>query len=131
MFLFFIRICYFSQNFSVYSFLLYHKLKMSESLDKKVETESESFYTISQEYWKNQPATVDGMLGGYEYVSKADIEQSQLFLDSFLRVRLNNFNTMFYSQDSFLLVEKNRHKISVGLRRGHRTHHQKPFTQKL
>ena len=44
------------------------------------------FYTVSEEYWKSQPATVDGMLGGFECVSPADIEQSQKFLNTFINV---------------------------------------------
>lgn len=43
-------------------------------------------YEKSEEYWAKQPATVDGMLGGLEFVSPIDIEQSQKFLDSFLTV---------------------------------------------
>ena len=46
---------------------------------KKCKQDTE-FYTVSEDYWKSQPATVDGMLGGYECVSDADINQSQKFL---------------------------------------------------
>jgi hypothetical protein len=44
-------------------------------------------YEKSKDYWATQPATVDGMLGGFEYISNADIEQSQVFLNTFLNVR--------------------------------------------
>jgi hypothetical protein len=47
-------------------------------------------YAISREYWENQPATVNGMLGGYDYVSNPDVDQSQQFLDLFLSVCLRN-----------------------------------------
>ncbi|CAF0857933.1 unnamed protein product [Brachionus calyciflorus] len=42
------------------------------------------FYHLSEDYWAKQPPTVNGMLGGFDYVSKADIDQSQSFLGSFL-----------------------------------------------
>ncbi len=45
-------------------------------------------YEKSAAYWASQPATVDGMLGGLECVSAADVEQSQKFLDFFLAVIL-------------------------------------------
>jgi hypothetical protein len=44
----------------------------------------EKIYTKSEEYWATQPATVNGMLGGYEHISDVDIEQSQQFLSYFL-----------------------------------------------
>lgn len=40
------------------------------------------FYQLSEDYWAKQPATVNGMLGGFDFVSKADIDQSQKFLNS-------------------------------------------------
>lgn len=43
-------------------------------------------YDVSKEYWANQPPTVNGMLGGFDFVSDADIDQSQKFLNSFLTV---------------------------------------------
>jgi protein N-terminal methyltransferase len=43
------------------------------------------FYATSRDYWAKIPATVNGMLGGYDYVSKNDIRQSQVFLDSLLK----------------------------------------------
>ncbi len=48
---------------------------------------SDGFYSISKDYWAKQPPTVNGMLGGYEYVSQDDIEQSQQFLNYFINVR--------------------------------------------
>lgn len=46
------------------------------------------FYKFSQDYWAKQPATVNGMLGGFDYVSKADIDQSQNFLNYFTKVKI-------------------------------------------
>ena len=43
----------------------------------------ERFYAQADEYWKSIPATLDGMLGGYERVSKVDIRGSTAFLKSF------------------------------------------------
>lgn len=53
---------------------------------KKCKQDTE-FYTVSEDYWKSQPATVNGMLGGYECVSDADINQSQKFLSTFLDMK--------------------------------------------
>ncbi|RNA12685.1 N-terminal Xaa-Pro-Lys N-methyltransferase 1 [Brachionus plicatilis] len=39
------------------------------------------FYELSEDYWAKQPATVNGMLGGFDFVSQADIDQSQSVLD--------------------------------------------------
>jgi hypothetical protein len=47
----------------------------------------DGFYSISKDYWAKQPPTVNGMLGGYDYVSQDDIEQSQQFLNYFINVR--------------------------------------------
>lgn len=47
---------------------------------------AEKFYSHSKDYWAKQPPTVNGMLGGYDYVSTPDIEQSQHFLNYFLKV---------------------------------------------
>lgn len=47
---------------------------------------TEPFYSLSEEYWSKQPPTVNGMLGGFDYISQIDVEQSQLFLDHFISV---------------------------------------------
>lgn len=51
-------------------------------------------YDVSKKYWATQPATVDGMLGGFESISDIDIEQSQAFLNSFLNVSFNSKSSM-------------------------------------
>ena len=48
--------------------------------------EQDIFYSISKEYWAKQDPTVNGMLGGYDFVSPDDIKQSQQFLDHFINV---------------------------------------------
>lgn len=50
-----------------------------------VENEFE-FYSKAEKYWKDVPATVDGMLGGYGHISSIDINSSRKFLQRFLRV---------------------------------------------
>ncbi|CAK1603209.1 unnamed protein product [Parnassius mnemosyne] len=41
-------------------------------------------YELSLKYWADIPPTVDGVLGGFGFISDADIEGSQLFLKSIL-----------------------------------------------
>ena len=53
--------------------------------------EQEKFYQISKDYWATQPATVNGMLGGFDYISDIDIQQSQNFLNYFLNVMIRLF----------------------------------------
>lgn len=48
--------------------------------------QSHEFYTDAAKYWENIPATVDGMLGGFGFISHTDIEGSQLFLKSLFKV---------------------------------------------
>ncbi|XP_067339768.1 N-terminal Xaa-Pro-Lys N-methyltransferase 1 isoform X1 [Channa argus] len=43
-----------------------------------------SFYTNAEDYWKEVPPTVDGMLGGYGNISSIDINGSKDFLRKFL-----------------------------------------------
>ncbi|XP_041428111.1 N-terminal Xaa-Pro-Lys N-methyltransferase 1-A isoform X2 [Xenopus laevis] len=49
-----------------------------------VEDETQ-FYGKAQNYWKNVPPTVDGMLGGYGHISNVDLNGSKKFLQRFLR----------------------------------------------
>lgn len=44
----------------------------------------ESFYNDAKDYWKDIPATVDGMLGGFGQISGEDINGSLEFLKPFL-----------------------------------------------
>ena len=56
-----------------------------ESKDKSINN-TDGFYSISKDYWSKQPPTVNGMLGGYDFVSDDDIQQSQQFLEYFVNV---------------------------------------------
>ncbi len=49
--------------------------------------QSEDFkpdYDHTSEYWKNTPATVDGMLGGYGKLSRPDSRQNLAFIKEFV-----------------------------------------------
>lgn len=50
-----------------------------------------TFYSNAEDYWKEVPPTVDGMLGGYGSISSIDINGSKAFLQKFLGVR-NSLN---------------------------------------
>lgn len=43
-----------------------------------------SFYSNAEDYWRDVPPTVDGMLGGYGSISSIDINGSKAFLKKFL-----------------------------------------------
>ncbi len=53
---------------------------------------TKKFYKEARAYWSNVEPTVDGMLGGFEYVSKDDVKESQEFLDSLFKVSLSYSN---------------------------------------
>ncbi|KAL9958607.1 hypothetical protein ACROYT_G035646 [Oculina patagonica] len=44
------------------------------------------WYGDAADYWKNIPATVNGMLGGYAHISPTDIKDSKKFLKNFLEL---------------------------------------------
>jgi len=46
---------------------------------------TEDFYRKADEYWKEIPSTVDGMLGGFPHVSNIDANGSRKFLKSFIQ----------------------------------------------
>lgn len=46
--------------------------------------EKEGFYSNAEDYWREVPPTVDGMLGGYGSISSIDINGSKAFLNKFL-----------------------------------------------
>lgn len=46
-----------------------------------------TFYSNAEDYWREVPPTVDGMLGGYGSISNIDINGSKAFLKKFLGVR--------------------------------------------
>lgn len=44
------------------------------------------FYKASEKYWDHIPPTVDGMLGGFGFLSEKDIDGSSHFLFSLFEV---------------------------------------------
>ena len=38
------------------------------------------------DYWNEQPATIDGVLGGYDYVHKKDCETSETMIRDFMHI---------------------------------------------
>ena len=48
---------------------------------------TEDFYKKADEYWREVPSTVDGMLGGFPHVSNIDANGSRKFLKAFIQVR--------------------------------------------
>ena len=49
-----------------------------------------SFYTDAAQYWSAIPATVDGVLGGFGFISHRDIQGSITFLKQLFKVILNH-----------------------------------------
>ncbi|KOC66752.1 Alpha N-terminal protein methyltransferase 1 [Habropoda laboriosa] len=50
-------------------------------MEKKENTfEEDEFYTAAAKYWEHIPPTIDGMLGGFGYISHIDIKGSTKFL---------------------------------------------------
>eukprot|EP00123_Amoebidium_parasiticum_P012266 comp21232_c1_seq1/m.28915 comp21232_c1_seq1/g.28915 ORF comp21232_c1_seq1/g.28915 comp21232_c1_seq1/m.28915 type:complete len:246 (-) comp21232_c1_seq1:302-1039(-) len=52
---------------------------VDESSGKKI------WYKKAEDYWQNVPATVNGVLGGYAYLSSIDLKSSKTFLKGFLQ----------------------------------------------
>ena len=59
-----------------------------------------SFYGSAAEYWSSIPATVDGVLGGFGFISQTDIKGSLSFLKQLFKVCicLFHFNGNFVFQ---------------------------------
>ncbi|XP_015607809.1 alpha N-terminal protein methyltransferase 1 [Cephus cinctus] len=57
-------------------------------MEEKPDTETIQceFYSDAAKYWEKIPATVDGMLGGFGFISHTDIEGSELFLRSLFKL---------------------------------------------
>ncbi|KAK9888924.1 hypothetical protein WA026_001144 [Henosepilachna vigintioctopunctata] len=59
------------------------QINNEEIMKEEVELEnsvSEKFYFDAKEYWSEVPATIDGMLGGFSFISQNDIKSSRLLL---------------------------------------------------
>nr|XP_047912185.1 N-terminal Xaa-Pro-Lys N-methyltransferase 1 [Anser cygnoides] len=65
----------------------------SASMSSEVVEDEFEFYSKAEKYWKDVPATVDGMLGGYGHISSIDINSSRKFLQRFLRDGPNRTGT--------------------------------------
>lgn len=62
---------------------------LSDSSESSVETgqtDPTKFYEDAKKYWSTIPPTVDGMLGGFGYVSDTDIRGSRHFLSSLFQL---------------------------------------------
>ncbi|KOX68799.1 Alpha N-terminal protein methyltransferase 1A [Melipona quadrifasciata] len=60
---------------------------MEKEEDKVKEQE---FYTEAAKYWERVPPTVDGMLGGFGFISQIDIKGSTQFLRKFILFQLKD-----------------------------------------
>ncbi|CAH1109115.1 unnamed protein product [Psylliodes chrysocephalus] len=48
---------------------------------ENVDNNEEKFYTNAVNYWSEIPATIDGMLGGFGFISQTDIKGSKMLLN--------------------------------------------------
>lgn len=55
--------------------------------------EQNEFYTAAAEYWEHIPPTVDGMLGGFGFISQIDIRGSTKFLKSLFELKTSPSRT--------------------------------------
>lgn len=49
--------------------------------------EEHEFYTAAAKYWQRVPPTVDGMLGGFGFISQIDIKDSTKFLKALFQMK--------------------------------------------
>ena len=56
----------------------------AHELKEKNESGKELWYSKAVEYWEKQPATVDGVLGGFGHTNDDDITESAIFLLPFI-----------------------------------------------
>jgi len=79
-----------------------------------------SFYGNAAEYWSSIPATVDGVLGGFGFISQTDIKGSLSFLRQLFKVCISLFhfngNFVFQSTVSFSLYSVELVKILVQIK---------------
>ena len=59
---------------------------MENNLASSTDGEVSKFYKDAVDYWSNIPPTVDGMLGGFGFISDVDIQGSENFLKSLFKV---------------------------------------------
>ncbi|XP_067001474.1 N-terminal Xaa-Pro-Lys N-methyltransferase 1 [Anabrus simplex] len=56
-------------------------------MDEGESAEEHPFYTHAVKYWSEIPPTVDGMLGGFGFVSNTDIQGSKAFLKNLFKLK--------------------------------------------
>lgn len=61
-------------------------IEITETENNENEPSDENYYSHGANYWSQVPATVDGMLGGFGYISHTDIQGSEAFLKSIFKV---------------------------------------------
>jgi len=69
-------------------------LEEPNDMDTEVEfgpVNDEKYYSHGAAYWSQVPPTVDGMLGGFGYISHTDIQGSETFIKSIYKVRNKSF----------------------------------------
>lgn len=59
----------------------------TDNIEKELK-EKESFYTDAAHYWSGIPATVDGVLGGFGFISQTDIQGSIAFLKQLFKLQI-------------------------------------------
>ena len=55
-------------------------------MDQMLCEKENEFYSDAAKYWEKIPPTVNGMLGGFGFISKTDVEGSSIFLKSLFKV---------------------------------------------
>lgn len=58
-------------------------MALFKDLEKKID-KKHSFYKDALSYWSEVPPTVDGMLGGFAYITQTDIKGSTEFLSDLM-----------------------------------------------
>lgn len=61
---------------------------MNTSKESDITSNDGVNYEDSLSYWEGIPPTVDGMLGGFGFISSVDIQGSEQFLKTMFQVRL-------------------------------------------
>ncbi|KAF4524422.1 hypothetical protein B566_EDAN009338 [Ephemera danica] len=61
--------------------------EQSSVLTELNENKNDSFYTDAAHYWSKVPPTIDGMLGGFGYISHTDIQGSDSFLNNIFKLK--------------------------------------------
>ncbi|KAJ9592648.1 hypothetical protein L9F63_015685, partial [Diploptera punctata] len=57
----------------------------TDSIEKEVR-DKVSFYTDAAQYWSAVPATVDGVLGGFGFISHTDVQSSSAFIKQLFKL---------------------------------------------